>query len=80
MSGDHRLALYDGRECVGHVIEKRCGRYAAYKYEAETDRLRFVGEYANQRLAIEALQSQSERQNPAAGANQTAGFKLHSNR
>jgi hypothetical protein len=57
MSDDHRLALYDGRECVGHIVKERCGRYAAYSYEAETERLRFLGEYPNQLLAMESLQN-----------------------
>jgi len=67
MSGDHRLALYDGRECVGHIIKERCGRYSAYRRQAETERLRFLGKYPNQRLAIEALQSAPGKEEPRRG-------------
>jgi hypothetical protein len=42
------LAAY---ECLGFLVEQRCGRFAAYD-----TRKAFLGEFANQRAAIDAIQ------------------------
>jgi hypothetical protein len=53
------LAAY---ECLGFLVEQRCGRFAAYD-----TRKAFLGEFANQRAAIDEIQHLRLQVSPAAG-------------
>jgi hypothetical protein len=46
----HCVAVYDGREPIGFVVELKCGRYAAYDLAND-----FVGEFSSMQAAMDAL-------------------------
>jgi hypothetical protein len=47
---DHGLAVYDGREPIGFVVELKCGRFAAYDLAND-----FIGEFSSMHAAMDAL-------------------------